>query len=441
MVVVNDFTSNITRKLARVFLEKFESARVLSKNVNTQMLEGKFGPSTGSIVDFKRPTDYRSVETSDGDLTSETENNIITGKASGVVRDYITVEVAFGEVEQSLEMDQIDQLLEPMATRIVTTLETNFARFMMVNSNLAVGDPDTPVTGWASVAKAGALMTSTGVPKDMRWNYAVNPFTQVALADAQRTVATVGAGTGSGGGGAMGTATLSAHKEAIITENYAGMRVSEATTMDTYALPSVISPSQIVGTPTNTYVAHKDTFQQLVTINGLTDTQIIAAGTVIQFDTTERLNLSTRKLIIDNVGGNVQFTAIVAEDAEVGVGGGALTGEANLTLSGFAINEAGGLGQYDTVNTLLANSNGVTILGTIDTVYQPNLFWHPNAFGIGSDPIAKLFSTDTLAKTEDGLQIRVSKGATIRANKQIVRFDLHPAFAAFNPFMAGHGYG
>ncbi len=67
------------------------------------------------------------------------------------------------------------------------------------------------------------------------------------------------------------------------------------------------------------------------------------------------------------------------------------------------------------------------------------MFWHKNAFAIASVPIEKLYSTDTLGTTEDGLQLRVSKGASILANKQIVRFDLRPAYGVLNPFFAGQG--
>ncbi len=55
--MANNFDSNFTRKLARVFLKKFESERVLSKNVDTQLLQGRFAPDPGDTVDFKRPTD------------------------------------------------------------------------------------------------------------------------------------------------------------------------------------------------------------------------------------------------------------------------------------------------------------------------------------------------------------------------------------------------
>ena len=42
---------------------------------------------------------------------------------------------------------------------------------------------------------------------------------------------------------------------------------------------------------------------------------------------------------------------------------------------------------------------------------------------------------------KDGVQMRVSKYADGDKNQQICRFDLLPAYAALNPFLAGLGYG
>ena len=162
--MANNFDSNITRKLARVFLEKFDSYRVMSKNVDTQMLDGKFDPSTGDTVDFKRPTDYTSYRNATGDLTSATADSIITGKASGVVQDYFTVYVNYSEAAQAIEMDQLDQLLAPMATRIVTDLELDFANFMMINSGLVAGTVGTAASTWAHIAEAGAVLQANGIP-------------------------------------------------------------------------------------------------------------------------------------------------------------------------------------------------------------------------------------------------------------------------------------
>ena len=104
-----------------------------------------------------------------------------------------------------------------------------------------------------------------------------------------------------------------------------------------------------------------------------------------------------------------------------------------------AIYEANG--QYNTVDAAPANGAAVTVLSASATMYQPNLFYMKQAFGIGTVKLPKLYSTDTIATTSDGMSIRVSKYADGDANTQKIRFDLLPAYATFNPFMAGHGFG
>jgi len=124
--MANSF-NNFTLQIAEEILEQFESKRVLSKTVDTQLLDGKFNPDSGDTFDFKRPTDYKSIRTPDGDISGGTASDIITGRASGVVQDYITVEVDFSEADQAIKMGNLKKLLNPMSTRLVTDLETDFA--------------------------------------------------------------------------------------------------------------------------------------------------------------------------------------------------------------------------------------------------------------------------------------------------------------------------
>ncbi|PCJ24147.1 MAG: hypothetical protein COA96_10400 [SAR86 cluster bacterium] len=420
--MANNFDSNITRKLARVFLEKFESKRVMSKNVNTQLLKGQFDPSSGTRVDFKRPTDYKSTRTSDGDISSTTAQDIITGKATGTVQDYITVEVAFSEAAQSIEMDQLDDLLDPMATRIVTDLELDFAGYMMRNSALLAGVHGQGVGTWEEVAEAGAVMESAGIPKDGNWFYSCNPYTQRSLSGVQRSL------------GAGEKLVMSSHEMATITPMFAGMSVMTATTLASYTSPaSTDLVGAVNGTPNVSYLAAKDTMTQTIVCDGFTDSLTLKAGQMVRITGRNRLNLNTRQPVITETGATVVWTATLAQDAVMT--GGAVT----LVLTGPAIYEANGA--YNTTDSAVADNDVITILGAASTLYQPNLFWHKQAFSIGSVPIAKLYSTDTLATTEDGLQIRVSKGTSFRENKQMVRFDLRPAFATLNPFFSGQGFG
>ena len=116
-----------------------------------------------------------------------------------------------------------------------------------------------------------------------------------------------------------------------------------------------------------------------------------------------------------------------------------VAGAGTLVVAGPGIFEAAGA--FNTIDTAIADNDVITMLNADSTLFQPNLFWHKQAFGIGSVPIKKLHSTDTLATTEDGLQFRVSKGVGFLENNQKVRVDFRPAYSVLNPFFAGQGWG
>ena len=428
----NSFDSNFNTKLAEVFLGSFEDQRVLSKNVNTQLLTGKFNPSSGDSVEFKRPTDYVSVRTANGNVGGETVGDIITGKATGTVQDYFTVFVDFDEADEAIKMAQKGEpgeaktLLGPMANRIVTDLELDFAGFMMKNTALVAGDVGTGANSWSAIAAAGALMTSTGIPKDDGWYYTVNPYTQVALSEIQRSL---------GAGGAAGSLISDAQRKATITEDFAGMHVMTATTLPSYQTHTVADRvGSLSANPDVTYDTAKDTMTQTLVVANFGANLEVRAGETIQITGRNRLNLSTRQPILDETGSVVVFTGTVT--TAVTLNG---SGAGSIVITGPAIFEA--LGAYNTVDSAPISGDVVTLMGTNSAIIQPNLFWHKQAFSIGSVPIKKLYSTDTLATTKDGLQMRISKGVDFLSNEQKVRIDFRPAYLAANPFYAGQGFG
>jgi hypothetical protein len=424
--MANNVTSNVTNKLARVFLSEFENESIQSKNVNTQLLDGKFNPSSGDTTYFKRPHDYLSVRTSTGDVSGSNPSDIISGKIAGTVQDYFTAFVNYDEVEEALHLDQLDMILNPLATRIATDMELDFSSFMLKNAALYAGTIGQPAVTWDEVAEAAAVLRAAGVKTDAPWYYSVNPYTMVGLASNTR---------GIGAGGAAGSAILDAHKKATIMENFAGLTVMSSTTLGTVTTQAGADRAgTLSANPTVTYVAHKDTYTQTLAVTGFQANLVVKAGERITIAGRYMLNQSTRQPMIDATGAKVLFTAVVAADVTLNA-----SGAGNVTINGPAIYEASG--QYNTVDSAPVSGDVVTLLGSASTTYQPNLFWYKNSFGIGSVPIKKLYSTDTLATTKSGLQFRVSKYSDGDANKQKVRFDFHPAYAAFNPHQAGHGYG
>lgn len=419
--MANNLSSNITRPLARVFLEEVDRARVLSKSINTQIAQGRFSPATGDKIDIKRPHQYRAVETADGDLTGVSDNDIIAGKATAEVQDMITVPLSWSIMEETLELDQLAEILRPAATELVTRMETNLGRFMTKFSGLTYGSPGTAVDSWTDVAGAGALMRSIGVPMD-EIRYVMNPFTAMLLAEKQTAIYS-------------DRIVRSAWEEAQITRDFGGMKAFTSAMLTSYTSgSSTTRAGTLSATPTATYLSVKDTMIQTLAVAGFSNNATIKAGEVVEVTGRHLVNLATREPIVDAAGSQVKWRGTVVEDVTLSG-----TGTGNVKVTGPAIWESDG--QYNSVDTALTSGDVITILGDEDTIYQPNLFFHRDAFALATVKLPKLNATDTIATTADGISIRVTKYSEPRANRQGYRVDLLPAFGCLNPFFAGRGFG
>lgn len=419
----NNLSSNVTRPLARVFLDAFETTRVITKAVNTQLLTGRFNPTTGSSVDFKRPHDYNSIRTAGGDISASTKSDIIAGKATGTVQNYFTVATEWTNIQEALELDQLDEIIAPMAKRIVTDVEVDFARYMQRNSSLRYGTHGTAVDAWSDIAGAGALMNSIGIPMSEDKYYLMNPFTTTALAAAQ-------SGLNSGD-----SLIRTAWEQAQISRQFGGVMALTATALGTFTSSTGADRAgTLTAAPNATYVAAKDTMTQSLAVTAFQANMVVRAGELVTIAAVNRINLSTKQPMLDAAGAAVPWTGVVTADVTLGA-----SGEGTLVVAGPAIFEANG--QYNTVTAAPLNGAVITIVSASATTYQPNLFFTKQAFGIGSVKLPKLYSTDTIATTSDGMSIRVSKYADGDANTQKVRFDFLPAYATFNPFFAGQGFG
>lgn len=423
--MANSIESNFREKVMPTFLTLFDNERVFSKMVNTQLLSNVFDANSGDSVAFKRNSDYVAIETPDGDLTSKNPSPIVIGNAFGRVQDYITVLVDYQQIEQALKLNSLPTILRPAAKRLVTKLETNFARFMIKNTGLLAGTVGTPVTKWSHIAEAGALMESTGIPMDAQWSYAINPFTQVALADEIRSL---------GAGGIAGNPIVKALEKAMITDDFAGLSVMKATTQAKYTADSGDRLGSLSGNPDVTYETTKDTMTQILPVQDFAANLVISAGEQVQITGRNRLNLSTRDVIFDDTGAPIVWTATV--NADVTLSG---TGTGNITVTGPAIFEA--TGAFNTVDSAPVSGDIVTLLGAASATQQPNLFWHREAFSIGTVNLPKLDAQVNTGTTEDGIRIKVTRGSDFIKNKNQVRFDILPAFMAANPFLAGQGFG
>jgi carbon monoxide dehydrogenase subunit G len=421
--MANNLSSNVTRKVARVFLDAFENSRVITKTVDTQLLADKFNPSSGSTVDFKRPHDYKTIRTAGGDISSSTKSEIIAGKATGTVQNYFTAATEWGNVEEALQLDQLEDILAPMARRIVTDLELDFASFMLKNSSLRYGTHGTAVDAWSDVAGAGATLDAIGVDPSTDRYYLMNPFTTAALASAQS------------GLNSVDSLIRTAWENAQISTNFGGLRALSATTMASFTSSSGADRAGTLSSaPDATYVTAKDTMTQSLAVTAFQANMVVKAGELVTIANVNRLNCSTRQAMVSATGANIAWTGVVTADVTLGA-----SGEGTLVVAGPAIYEANG--QYNTVTAAPASGAVITIVSATATLYQPNLFYAKQAFGMGTVKLPKLYSTDTVATTSDGMSIRISKYSSGDANSQKIRFDLLPAYACFNPLMSGQGFG
>ncbi len=422
----NNFDSNITRTVADVYVSEFQAARVHTKNVDTQLFKGRFTGGAGSVVDIKRPLDVNIIRTADGDLTSIPASDIIAGKASATVQNMLTTRVDFKVADQALRMGGeagLRKLLGPMARRIAIEMELDFSSFMFRNSALFCGTHGTAITTWDHVARAGALMRAAGVPEDEKWFMSCGPYTQTKLASQQRSMA------------GNDKLIADAHNKALIMENFAGMDVLVSTTLPTHTIGAgATRVGTLSANPDVTYLTCKDTMTQTFAVAGLSANTQLKAGDVMRITGRNRLNLMTHRPILDENGAAVVYTGTVAQDVTLSG-----TGTGNVVVTGPAIFEA--TGSYNSVSSAPISGDVVTFFGAAGTTHQPNLFWHKNAFSMVSIPIPKTFVTDTTAITDDGLEFRVSKYGNGDANRQTIRLDFWPAYAALDPFKAGQAYG
>jgi hypothetical protein len=420
--MANNFNSNITRPLARVFLDAVDRKRVLSKAVNTQLFQGRFTPASGSTVDVKRPHQYRALETSGGDISLSTKNDIISGKASATVQNMITIPLEWDIYDEALNMDQLEEMIAPAAAEAVTRMETNLGSFMYKNAGLSYGAPGTAIDAWTDVAGAGALMQATGVPMDDVY-YVMNPFVNIALSSAQN------------GLNASDQLVRTAWEQAQISSNFGGLKAMSSAMLPTYTSGTASDRAgTLSATPTATYVSVKDTMTQSLAVTAFSAGATITAGEIVEITGKFRVNLATREVVLDAAGAAVKWRATVTSTVTLDS-----AGAGTIVVTGPAVFESNG--QYNTVNAALASGDVITVLGSASTVYQPSMFFHKNAFSVATVKLPKLYSTDTIATTFDGISVRVSKYADGDANKNMVRFDLLPAFACLNPLFAGKGFG
>jgi hypothetical protein len=427
--MANNLASNTMTKVLRGLAKGFEASQVLSKTVNTSLVSGEHDATTGDTIYLKRFAEANAVETAGGDISAQPNTDIVAGRAAAVVQNYITTSATWTNKEEMLQLADLEEYLKPFAQRLVTQFELNLFTFMQKNSGLLIGTPGTPVTKWSDIASANSLMDAMGIPVLTDAYYAMSPYNRQRLAQVQTGLA---AGSNSN--------VDSAWQKAIITNDFGGIKALTSNAMKNYqAGASVLRTGTVSATPTATYVSVKDTMIQTIVLTGLTASTVdaVRAGDLIRITQASRtrINPHTKQIIFDAAGLPIQYTFVVVTGGNTDG-----AGTVSVTVTAAAINEASGA--YNNINTAITSGDTFALLGTANTVYQPNLFYHKNAFAVTTiRPPELKGGVETAYISKGGFTIRATKYANGDTNTQKMRFDLVPVVCVMNPQWSGNAFG
>lgn len=431
----NNTTSNVGKKVAQVLIGKFEAQRVLTRGVNTTLFRGKAGVDmmSGQKVYAKRPTQFKAIETVDGDISGQ-HNAIGVGNVSAEVQQFITVPIDIPNLEHATELNQLQELLSPASEEVIHRLESNIGRLMIENAGLSYGSPGTAITKWSDVTGAGALMSSVGVPMGMgNVNYAMNSFSNANLADAQNSLT------------AADGLVRTAWQEAQISSRFGGLNAISSNALESYTAGASADRAGALGaTPDATWVTHKDTMIQTLALTGLTisTTGAVKPGDIITFTGSGALarsyiNVKNRTVAMGSAGVPINWSCTVVTGGNTDG-----SGDVVVTVTNAAIFGTTGLNsQFQNISAALTSGDVFTIEGAADTTYQPAIAYHRDAVALASVSLPKLFATDTIATTKDGLTLRITRYSDGEKNLNKWRVDLLPVLGVINPLYMAKCFG
>lgn len=425
MATSNSLAKNYSTKILPVFQKSWQNDTVTLNSVNRKILkDGSINPSTGSTVQIKRPHQFNTHETAAGDISGVTKSNIIAATSTMTVNNWLTGAVEWEAFQEAYELDQLEEILRPLNSKIVTDEEVRLNAYIKNSGAHSLGTVGNAIDAWGDVAQVGSFMQSIGAPRGNVYGQ-VDPWAIQDLADAQK--------------GLLNDKLVGeAWRQAVVPQNFAGVTLFKSNSLATHTVGSHDSGIQLASAPTQTYAGAKDTYLTSLPLKGLDFGQagVLKKGDQIKI-TGRYWNQMQTKQVASKRGSYMEYTGTVTADADSDV-----AGLVTVIVSGPAIYEAAG--QYNTVNSALATNDVVTVIsGAADTTNVPNLFYHEDAYAYSQVKIPKLHALDSmLINSPDGrVNLRLHKYADGDTNTQKLRIDLLSAYSTCNPLWAGRFFG
>ena len=425
--------SNYVNRLAKGFLKGWNSNMVFSKTINKAVItDSDFrNPTSGDRAYVRRPWDFAAVETARGDLTSSTINSLQRGRAEAVAQNVISVPIEWDLIDEAQDLNDEDlgDIMRAAASRAATKFETNIATYALQNLGHTLGTVNNTISQWSDVAQIGSFASAMGFPDGMCYGL-FDPWSIERLANAQNGLA-----------GNTGNLVTSAWERAKIAGNFGNVdaRLCDTLASQTNGTGYSLADSILVDgvAPTQTYLSAKDTYQTTIALTGFDQNDTLVAGSRLEIPSITWLNQKTKTISVGRDGAPLPYNCVVVTGGTADA-----NGDISVVVQGPAISETDG--QYDTISSAIGTTNPVTIIsGAADSVNVPSIFMHPEALGCAFVKLPKFRGQESSVITsKDGsFSMRLSLGTDIITANTVLRIDMQPVLATFNPLLGGVVWG
>lgn len=383
-------------------LMMLENSMVMGKTVNTQFK--KEFAKVGATITVRKPNKFRVTETAVGSTATRVTTDLAEPSVSFAVTKQAHVSWAFTSQELTLTIEEYsERYIKPAAMALANSIDVNLCKLYTDTFN-QVGTPGTTPSTFASLGAAQQRLDEEAAPSSDRFGI-LNPAANWALADGLKGTFAAKPAHDILTKGYLGTiANLDLHMDQNIQNHTTGLFTSSATPL--------VDTTSTTGDTT----LHSDGWDA--------STSTVKNGDVFTIATVYAVNPVSG----ESTGTLKQW--VVTEDTTADAGADMLT----MPLAP-AINYASG-NAYNNCNSLPADGDAMTFIGTESTDYPQNMIYHKNAFGLVTLPLAMPSGVWGARETFNGLSIRVVKQYSIADDEDIIRMDVLYACAGLYPELA-----
>lgn len=343
----------------------------ISKKVN--------GYEVGETISIRKPADFT---VRDGATASA--QNVTEGKTTLTVDKRKGIDFKFTSQDLTLKIkDLTERVIRPAMVQLANQIDVDL-HALYANVPNWLGTPASPINSFADFAKGPERLDENAAPMEGRCGV-LCPADHWGLVGSQTSLYS---DTLTKPAYRQGSTGMIGNVDLYMTQNVAthttGSRVG-TTLVDLSITTSTIS-----------YADVKDTNQQTIHIDGLTNaTDTIAAGDVFTIAGVYDVNPVTKARLAHLK----MFTVVTAATAA--------SNETDLVISPAMI-WTGAHKTVDVVGVTDLNNQAVTFIGTASTAYRQNMIFHRNAFALVSVPlVAPPGAVDVGRETYKGTSVRV----------------------------------